>query len=200
MKNTTLRRLGAVAVAACAMLVPATTAAAKAPKITTVRLIGLNDFHGNLQPPTGSSGRVVLTDGTTVDAGGAAYVATHVRMLRAGAKGSLVLSGGDNIGASPLASALFHDEPTIEFLNAIRTSASAVGNHELDEGYKELLRIQRGGCHPTDGCQFHDAVPRREVPVPGQRTSRSRRAAGRPCCRSRSSGSTGSGSASSAPP
>jgi 5'-nucleotidase len=150
-----------VAVAAPATAAPGHTAA---PNTTTVRLIGLNDFHGNLEPPTGSSGRVVLTDGTTVDAGGAAFLATHVRQLRAEQRNSLVLSGGDNIGASPLASALFHDEPTIEFLNSIGTSASAVGNHELDEGYKELLRIQFGGCHPVDGCQFHNPYTGADFP------------------------------------
>jgi 5'-nucleotidase len=161
--NLFLRRTAVLAAATVAVGVavaaPATAAPGHnpAPNTTTVRLIGLNDFHGNLEPPTGSSGRVVLSDGTTtVDAGGAAFLATHVRQLRAEQPNSLVLSGGDNIGASPLASALFHDEPTIEFLNSIGTSASAVGNHELDEGYQELLRIQFGGCHPVDGCQFHD--------------------------------------------
>lgn len=156
-----LRRVAVVAAAATATVglaaVPASAAPAAA-ATTSVRLIGLNDFHGNLQPPSGSSGRVVQSDGTTVDAGGAAYVAAHVKALRAAAPGgaSIVLSGGDNIGASPLPSALFHDEPTIEFLNAIGTDATAVGNHELDEGYTELGRIQLGGCHPTDGCQFRN--------------------------------------------
>jgi 5'-nucleotidase len=159
--NQFLRRTAVLAAATLAMGVAVAAPAAassrpSAPATTSVRLIGLNDFHGNLEPPTGSSGRVVLSDGTTVDAGGAAFLATHVRQLRAEQPNSLVLSGGDNIGASPLASALFHDEPTIEFLNSIGTTASAVGNHELDEGYKELLRIQFGGCHPVDGCQFHD--------------------------------------------
>jgi 5'-nucleotidase len=121
---------------------------------TQVRLITLNDFHGNLQPPAGSSGRVTLADGTTVNAGGAVYIATHVKQLQAQVRNSVMLSAGDNIGASPLESALFHDEPTIEFLNDIGLSASAVGNHEFDEGYQELLRIQFGGCNPTDGCQF----------------------------------------------
>ena len=170
MTNLFLRRTAVLAAATVAVGVAvaapasAAPAPAKAPATTTVRLIGLNDFHGNLQPPTGSSGRVVLADGTTVDAGGAAYVATHVRQLRAEQPNSLVLSGGDNIGASPLASALFHDEPTIEFLNSIGTTASAVGNHELDEGYRELLRIQSGGCHPVDGCQFHNPFPGAKFP------------------------------------
>ena len=170
MTNLFLRRTAVLAAATVAVGVavaaPATAAPApaKAPATTTVRLIGLNDFHGNLEPPTGSSGRVVQTDGTTVDAGGAAFVAAHVKQLRAEQRNSLVLSGGDNIGASPLASALFHDEPTIEFLNSIGTSASAVGNHELDEGYQELLRIENGGCHPVDGCQFHNPFPGAKFP------------------------------------
>jgi 5'-nucleotidase len=153
--NPFLRRSLTLAAATLAVAGVAAAPAYAAPASTTsVRLISLNDFHGNLQPPTGSSGRVTLDDGTTVDAGGAAYVATHVKQLRAAVPNSVVLSAGDNIGASPLASALFHDEPTIAFLNAIGVKASAVGNHEFDEGYKELLRIQFGGCHPTDGCQF----------------------------------------------
>ena len=170
MTNQFLRRTAVLAVGTVAVGVavaaPATAAPSHnaAPATTTVRLIGLNDFHGNLEPPAGSSGRVVQSDGTTVDAGGAAFLATHVRQLRAEQRNSLVLTGGDNIGASPLASALFHDEPTIEFLNSIGTTASAVGNHELDEGYKELLRIQFGGCHPVDGCQFHNPYPGAKFP------------------------------------
>jgi 5'-nucleotidase len=64
------------------------------------------------------------------------------------------------IGASPLISALFHDEPTIEALNAIGFDDVGVGNHEFDEGINELQRMQygkrqfpNGGCHPVDGCQ-----------------------------------------------
>ena len=63
------------------------------------------------------------------------------------------MSAGDLIGASPLLSALFHDEPTIEAMNLIGLDLNAVGNHEFDEGATELLRMQNGGCHPTDGCQ-----------------------------------------------
>ncbi|MET0693919.1 MAG: bifunctional UDP-sugar hydrolase/5'-nucleotidase [Propionibacteriaceae bacterium] len=151
-----IRRCSAVAAAALATVALATPAANAQTTQGSVplRIIALNDFHGNLQPPTGSSGRVTLDDGSTVDAGGAAFVATHVKQLKAGATNSVVVSSGDNIGASPLPSAIFHDEPTIAFLNAIGVKASAVGNHEFDEGYQELKRIQLGGCHPTDGCQF----------------------------------------------
>ena len=116
-----------------------------------VQLLALNDFHGNLLPPSGSSGRV-----GTINAGGAEYLATHVQELEAENANTLVVSAGDLIGASPLLSALFHDEPTIEAMNLIGLDLNAVGNHEFDEGTTELLRMQAGGCHPVDGCQDGD--------------------------------------------
>lgn len=112
------------------------------------------------------------SDGTTVDAGGAAYLATHLRQLESEKPHSLLLSTGDSIGASPLASALFHDEPTIEVLNALDVQASVVGNHEFDEGFAELRRIQRGGCHPDDGCQFRDTFAGADFPYLGANVRR----------------------------
>ena len=112
-----------------------------------VQILALNDFHGNLLPPSGSSGRV-----GTINAGGAEYLATHVKNLERTNRNSIVVSAGDLIGASPLLSSLFHDEPTIEAMNSIGLDLNAVGNHEFDEGATELLRMQQGGCHPTDGC------------------------------------------------
>ncbi|SFA78357.1 5'-nucleotidase [Amycolatopsis marina] len=150
-----LRAVVAIATTALATVAYAGTPASAAPERTTdVRIIAFNDLHGNLEPPAGSSGRVRLPDGSTVDAGGAAYIATHVQRLRDEVRNSMVLSAGDSLGASPVISALFHDEPTMEFLNDLDVEASVVGNHELDEGYDELRRMQFGGCHPEDGCQF----------------------------------------------
>lgn len=126
-----------------------------------VQILAVNDFHGNLVPPSGSSGRVQTSPigtlpVTTVDAGGAEYLATHIANLRAENSRTIVVSAGDMIGASPLLSALFHDEPTIEAFNQMGLDFNAVGNHEFDEGVTELLRMQRGGCHPIDGCQDGD--------------------------------------------
>ncbi|HEX7095039.1 MAG TPA: bifunctional metallophosphatase/5'-nucleotidase [Acidimicrobiales bacterium] len=115
--------------------------------VVDVQILAFNDFHGNLEPPSGSSGRV-----GTVDAGGVEYLATHIRQLEQTNKNTIVVSAGDLIGASPLVSALFHDEPTIEAMNRIGLDLNAVGNHEFDEGTDELLRMQNGGCHPVDGC------------------------------------------------
>jgi 5'-nucleotidase len=163
-RRTALLVAAAVAVALLVLSVVAVRAArsgggstppAAAPSgPVAVRLIGFNDLHGNLEPPAGSSGRVSTDDGGTVDAGGAAFLAAHVARLRAEAPNAVVLSAGDNVGASPVVSALFHDEPTVELLNGLGVAASVVGNHEFDEGLPELLRLQRGGCHPTDGCAF----------------------------------------------
>jgi 5'-nucleotidase len=109
-----------------------------------VQMLALNDFHGALEPPSG------LFLG--VPAGGAEYLATKVRQLEEGKRNSVVVGAGDLIGASPLLSALFHDEPTIEAMNKIGLDVTSVGNHEFDEGSAELLRMERGGCHPVDGC------------------------------------------------
>jgi 5'-nucleotidase len=122
------------------------------PQMVQVQLLAFNDFHGNLQPPAGGSGRIKLHDDTFVDAGGAAFFATHMAALRATNPNTVVVAAGDLIGASPLVSALFHDEPTIETMNMIGLEISSVGNHEFDDGASELLRMQYGGCSPVDGC------------------------------------------------
>jgi len=122
-------------------------AGAKPSGTVNVQILALNDFHGNLEPPSGSSGRI-----GTVNAGGVEYLATHINNLRATNPNTVVVSAGDLIGASPLLSALFHDEPTIEAFNQIGLDFNAVGNHEFDEGWHELVRMQEGGCHPVDGC------------------------------------------------
>ncbi|RVU42774.1 bifunctional metallophosphatase/5'-nucleotidase [Lujinxingia sediminis] len=114
-----------------------------------LRVLAFNDLHGALEGPSGK----VWVDGEKVETGGAAYLAAHINAERDAVDHALVLAAGDLIGASPLVSALLHDEPTIEVMNAIGLVASSVGNHEFDEGYQELLRIAEGGCHPTAGCR-----------------------------------------------
>ncbi|MFD0551853.1 bifunctional metallophosphatase/5'-nucleotidase [Streptomyces rectiviolaceus] len=133
-----------------------TAGAAGKKRTVDVQLLSFNDFHGNLQPPAGSSGQVTekQPDGTEkkIDAGGAEYLATSLRTAREGNPYSVTAAAGDLIGASPLLSGLFHDEPTIEAMNKLGLDVTSVGNHEFDEGAKELARMQKGGCHPKDGC------------------------------------------------
>ncbi|MBL8088774.1 MAG: bifunctional metallophosphatase/5'-nucleotidase [Anaerolineales bacterium] len=140
-------RVFSILVVLVILLATTANAGAKPSGNVNVQVLALNDFHGNLLPPTGSSGLV----GTT-PAGGVEYLATHINNLRALNPNTVVVSAGDMIGASPLLSALFHDEPTIEAFNLIGLDFNAVGNHEFDEGIDELIRMQEGGCHPVDGC------------------------------------------------
>ncbi|MGC4866636.1 bifunctional metallophosphatase/5'-nucleotidase [Micromonospora sp. DT53] len=141
--------LTALAVAALGAVATSPEQADARPKPVDVTLLALNDFHGNLEPPSGSSGTIA---GQT--AGGVEFLATHLAELRAAAKkkNTITVAAGDLIGASPLLSAAFHDEPTIEALSMAGLDYASVGNHEFDEGAAELLRIQNGGCHPVDGC------------------------------------------------
>ncbi|MDI3407429.1 bifunctional metallophosphatase/5'-nucleotidase [Streptomyces cavernicola] len=121
-----------------------------------VQLLSFNDLHGNLEPPAGSSGQVTerQQDGSEkkIDAGGIEHLATSLREAREDHPYSATVAAGDLIGGSPLLSGLFHDEPTVEALNKLDLDVSSVGNHEFDEGRAELQRIQKGGCHPKDGC------------------------------------------------
>jgi 5'-nucleotidase len=80
-------------------------------------------------------------------------MATLVKQLHEGHKNTIFVAAGDLIGASPLLSAMFHDEPTIESLSMMGLAIASVGNHEFDEGKDELKRMQDGGCHPVDNCQ-----------------------------------------------
>jgi 5'-nucleotidase len=170
MSSTVLRRATVAAAVTTTMtglvvgaaLAPA-GAAPNGPKPVDVQLLALNDFHGQLEEPTGSGGRIQTgpdPDGSgpltapTVDAGGVEFLSTQLQQLAAEQRkhNSITVAAGDLIGASPLLSAAFHDEPSIEALGLAGLDYASVGNHEFDEGAAELLRIQNGGCHPVDGC------------------------------------------------
>jgi len=121
-----------------------------------VRILAINDFHGNLKP---AAGGIRVADSAnpgktkTLPAGGAEHLATAVAELRKANPNHVFVAAGDLIGATPLLSALFRDEPTVESMNLMGLEISSVGNHEFDKGADELLRMQRGGCHISDGCK-----------------------------------------------
>ncbi len=134
-----------VAAMALAFAVPATATnhgrGAARSKPVSLRILAINDFHGHIATTSSGFG------GT----GRADFLATNVAAAKNGADNAIIVSAGDLIGASPLVSALFHDEPTIEAMNLMGLAINAVGNHEFDEGPAELLRMQNGGSHPVDG-------------------------------------------------
>ncbi len=125
------------------------------PAPVRLQLLSFNDYHGNLLPPDGSPlGPKVDPSGSVL--GGSEYLASTLSSLRAGVENSLTVAAGDNIGGSTFLSGLFHDEPSVDSLEAMHLDVTSVGNHEFDEGVDELLRMQYGGCHPTAGCYFPD--------------------------------------------
>ncbi|GGS15829.1 multifunctional 2',3'-cyclic-nucleotide 2'-phosphodiesterase/5'-nucleotidase/3'-nucleotidase [Deinococcus knuensis] len=120
--------------------------------VADVTVLGLNDFHGNLAPTS-----FTTAEGTKINAGGIEALAAEVNDARKANRNTILVGGGDLIGASPITSGLLRDEPSVYALNDMGLKVSALGNHEFDQGLKELLRMQNGGCDSNDtakACQF----------------------------------------------
>ena len=151
--RSSLVLMGVLAVLGGCVATPSPAAVSGAP--VQINLLAINDFHGNLDPPAGGA-RIFNPANParwdTAPAGGAPRLATAVKQLSA-RPNTIMVAAGDLIGASPLLSSLFHDEPTIEALSKMGLAITSVGNHEFDEGWQELKRMQDGGCHPVDGCK-----------------------------------------------
>ncbi|HUD31067.1 MAG TPA: bifunctional metallophosphatase/5'-nucleotidase [Novosphingobium sp.] len=131
----------------------ATTPAAPAGPVE-VGIIGINDFHGALEPPR-QSVNVKQADGSIlpVPAGGGAWLASAVDSIKARHPNHVVVAAGDLTSASQLASSLYLDEPAVGVMNRLGLEFNAVGNHEFDRGWKELQRLQNGGCEKNGRLQ-----------------------------------------------
>jgi 5'-nucleotidase len=140
-----------LAMAACGTDEPLGTPAASTTPFT-VKIIGFNDYHGTLQSPGTFGTNTSVPTASRPAVGGADYLAGHVSKLKGQNPLNVVVGAGDFIGASPLISSLFNDEPAIETLNRIGVEFNAVGNHEFDHGATELLRLQNGGCKVVAGA------------------------------------------------
>ncbi|NDP61188.1 5'-nucleotidase C-terminal domain-containing protein [Polaromonas sp.] len=117
----------------------------------TIKVMGFNDYHGTLESP-GTFGETTAVPAASRPAvGGAEFMAAHIASLKKKNPLNVVVGAGDSIGASPLISSLFFDEPSVETLNRIGLEFNSVGNHEFDKGSAELLRLQNGGCKMTAG-------------------------------------------------
>ena len=152
---------------AAAFLAAACTTIPREPAVPVeVQILAFNDFHGNIEPPPPVE--VTEADGTRrkIATGGAAHLAAALAGLRVGHPNTVTVSAGDTIGASPLISANYLDEPTIGAMNLLGLEFNSVGNHEFDKGIDELRRMQSGGCmkytlrtpcavEPFAGAKFH---------------------------------------------
>lgn len=148
-----------VLLSACAPMNELPTASSE--KIN-ISILAFNDLHGHLEPPGLSVRERIDGNSTEVPAGGAAYLAAAIQHYKKLNPLHAVVSAGDMIGATPLISALFLDEPTIEAVNAMGIDFNAVGNHEFDKGTPELMRMRRGGCEKLtriEPCQVNPQFP-----------------------------------------
>ncbi|MBA3423518.1 MAG: bifunctional metallophosphatase/5'-nucleotidase, partial [Rubrobacter sp.] len=120
-------------------------------RTSNIQLLGVNDFHGNLESP-----RTLARDGVQVPVGGAAYLDAYLDQYEAqNPERTIRVHAGDMVGASPLISSYFHDEPTVYAMNEMQFDVGTLGNHEFDEGGEEMLRLINGGQRDDDK-QFKD--------------------------------------------
>ncbi|MDB5868525.1 MAG: bifunctional metallophosphatase/5-nucleotidase [Polaromonas sp.] len=132
---------------------PVTTVTPVAPAAPfTIKVLGFNDYHGTLESPGTFGESTAVPAASRPAVGGAEFMAAHVASLKKLNPLNVVVGAGDSIGASPLISSLFFDEPAVETLNRIGLEFNSVGNHEFDKGSAELLRLQNGGCRMTAGA------------------------------------------------
>jgi 5'-nucleotidase len=125
---------------------PPPSAADEGRGLVKVRLLGVNDFHGHLEAPRPGLG-------------GAAWLKAHLDSATVHGR-TIRVHAGDMIGASPLISSWFHDEPTIKAGNELGFDVGTLGNHEFDEGGDELIRMLRGGQRTGPDALKPDAVGR----------------------------------------
>lgn len=122
-------------------------------RVKPISIVGLTDFHGQLEPTTRTY------DGRTIPVGGAATLATLFDGEFARLPGpGLLLASGDNVGASPANSSLLEDMPTIDVENAWGLKATSYGNHEFDYGVERLLRQQARAKFPFLATNIVDEV------------------------------------------
>ena len=119
---------------------------ASSPNLVKLRLLGVNDFHGHLEAPR-------------ADLGGAAWLTAHLQQATIPGR-TIRVHAGDMIGATPLISSWFHDEPTMMASNMFRFDVGTLGNHEFDEGGDELVRMLQGGRRTGPDAYKRDAAGR----------------------------------------
>ena len=139
-------RIAATMCSTLALAACATTPVPPASAPVELQLLGLNDFHGNLEVPSSTTSYRHGEENLREVLGGAARLGATLDALRTGQEYSLTVAAGDLIGGSPFVSANFLDEPAIMALNMVQLDVASVGNHEFDRGIDELQRVQHGGC------------------------------------------------------
>ncbi|MEJ7751203.1 MAG: hypothetical protein WKF32_07135, partial [Thermoleophilaceae bacterium] len=121
--------------------------------LVEIQILGVNDLHGHMLAPEAEAGAAQL--------GGAANLAGALQRAASDFPGRTVrVHAGDMVGASPLISSHFRDEPAIEAMNLMGFDAGTFGNHEFDEGPAEALRLLRRARFPYVSANVADFAGR----------------------------------------
>jgi 2',3'-cyclic-nucleotide 2'-phosphodiesterase (5'-nucleotidase family) len=113
-------------------------------------LLQISDFHGQLVPLSEQADNVSGrgAGNPTFAIGGAAFLKPWFDLYRREARdGSLTVTGGDSVGATPPISTFFGDKPTVTIMNKMGFSLDGLGNHNFDrpQAYlrKELIPLAK---------------------------------------------------------
>ncbi|WP_175987563.1 metallophosphoesterase [Bacillus sp. Marseille-Q1617] len=130
----------------------------------SVQLLGVNDFHGQLETVRTRGGKQV---------GGAEYLAAYLKKYREENENTLLVHAGDMVGASSPVSSLMQDEPAVEWMNRVGFDIGTLGNHEFDEGTEEMFRLLDGGKHEKTAQFEGTAFPYTAANVIDKKTGKS---------------------------
>ncbi|MDH6125031.1 bifunctional metallophosphatase/5'-nucleotidase [Kitasatospora sp. GP82] len=119
--------------------------AATADEYVDVQLLNITDLHGYLQAAPGGDSVITGAGGRKYTVGGVAYLAAHLKRLRAGRGNSVFFAPGDLFSGWEFDAESFADEPTIEALNRMGLNFASAGNHEFDKSPAFLTRHMEQG-------------------------------------------------------
>lgn len=117
-------------------------------KYETLVLLGTNDLHGTVVSNTAKASLFEGGDPQPYRYAGLSFLGSYVSALRSEWGDHLVwLDAGDEFQGS-LESNLFYGASMVDFFNAKKLNAAAIGNHEFDFGFSELQNRFKQAHYP----------------------------------------------------
>ncbi|HRG99483.1 MAG TPA: 5'-nucleotidase C-terminal domain-containing protein [Polyangiaceae bacterium] len=101
-----------------------------------LQILDISDWHGQVDPISETD-----TKGNPQVYGGLGALATYFKQDRAKNPNTIVLTGGDAFGATPILSGAFKDEPAVKGLSLLGLTADTFGNHNFDNGLEPLKKL-----------------------------------------------------------
>jgi 5'-nucleotidase len=138
-------------IAIIALLVPSAAIAAKPGPSTTIQILNVSDWHGNLDPIN-----ISTSSSTAKNVGGASVISTLWKQERVNNPNTLTLTAGDDFGAAPPLSGFFEERTAVMAERLMGIQVNTLGNHNFDRGVAHLQSMidlagtPSGGSVPGD--------------------------------------------------